>query len=212
MLLATSSYKNCKTDILNTYSISGDRGKDAEYNGKCYPSLAPKKNFWKIWHSHIGYKTEYQNNMYYVEQYYLQVLRNLDPEDILNNLYNSVLLCYEDNNTFCHRGLVAAWIELLLDIEIPEIIVREDKVEIVKRDSMYKTMMERTIRKFEYLNGYNSLHAYYIANKADRYTRCSKNEEDEDVKQLFIQIGNEYQEKANNIEKEYNSKQKVLIK
>jgi len=65
------------------------------------------KNFWNIWESHINYKTEYQNNLYYAEQYYLQVLRNLDPEEIINNLYNSVLLCYEDNNNFCYRGFVA---------------------------------------------------------------------------------------------------------
>ena len=212
MILATSSYKNCKTDILNTYSISDDRGKGENYTGKCYPSLAPKKNFLNIWHSHIGYKTEYQNNLYYTEQYYLQVLRNIDPELIINHLYNSVLLCYEDNNSFCHRGLVAAWLELLLDIEVPEIIVKDDKVEIVKRDSSYKAMMERTIRKYEYLNGYTSLHAYYLSTKANRYLNYSKKEMYGDINQIFEQIGKDYTKEANNVEREYKAKQKVLTK
>ena len=143
MILATSSYKNCKTDILNTYSISDDRGKGENYTGKCYPSLAPKKNFLNIWHSHIGYKTEYQNNLYYTEQYYLQVLRNIDPEEIINLLYNSVLLCYEDNKQFCHRHIVAAWLELSLGIEINEIVVKNGKIVIVDKPGYIKQYMEK---------------------------------------------------------------------
>ena len=40
------------------------------------------------------------------------------PEDSVELIYdqldNSILLCYEDNNQFCHRHLVAAWFELFL--------------------------------------------------------------------------------------------------
>ena len=210
MIIATSNYKNCKTNILNTYSISKDKGEDAKYKGKSYPSLAPKKEFWNIWKSHINYKDEYENNLYYTEQYYLQVLRNLDPENIINNLYNSVLLCYEDNNSFCHRGLVAAWLELLLDIEVPEIIVKENNIEIVKRNPVYKSMMELTIRKFEYLNGYTSLHAFYLYTKSNKYLKYSKKEDDEEIRLTFENISHNYLAKANNIEKEYKEKQLTL--
>ena len=212
MIIATSNYQHCKTNKLKTYSISWDKGEDAKYTGKCYSSLAPKKSFWNIWRSHRDYKTEYENTLYYAEQYYLQVLRGLDPENIINNLYNSVLLCYEDNNTFCHRGLVAAWLELLLDIEVPEIIVKDNEIEIVKRDTMYKTIMERTIKKYEYLDGYTSLHAFFLYNKSNKYLKYSRKETNEDLKQLFIKIADDYHRKANNVEKEYKVKQKTLKK
>ena len=42
-MISTSSYKNWQSDKYTTYSISGDRGKQVEYDGKCFPVLAPKR-------------------------------------------------------------------------------------------------------------------------------------------------------------------------
>ena len=36
--------------------------------------------------------------------------------------------CYEDNMEFCHRHIVAAWLELSLGIEINEIVVKNGKI------------------------------------------------------------------------------------
>ena len=52
-MIYTSSYKDWQSDRYITYSISGNRGIDAKYRGRCYPQLAPKLSFWKIWHNNI---------------------------------------------------------------------------------------------------------------------------------------------------------------
>ena len=119
-MISTSSYKNWQSDRYITYSISWDRGQDANYQGGCYPKLAPKPSFWKTWRNNIGKISEEENNRYYVQEYWNQVLSKLDPEQVYNELQYSVLLCYEPNTEFCHRHIVAAWFEILLDVDIPE--------------------------------------------------------------------------------------------
>ena len=52
-MISTSSHNNWQSDKYITYSISGNRGKDANYQGRCYPKLAPKLSFWKICHDNI---------------------------------------------------------------------------------------------------------------------------------------------------------------
>ena len=85
-MISTSSHNDWQSDKYITYSISGNRGKDVNYQGKCYPELAPKLSFWKVWHNNIG-KT-------YVQEYWNQVLSKLDPEKVFRDLDYSVLLCY----------------------------------------------------------------------------------------------------------------------
>ena len=53
-MICTSSHNDWQSDKYRTNSISGNRGKDANYQGKCYPELAPKLSFWKVWHDNIG--------------------------------------------------------------------------------------------------------------------------------------------------------------
>ena len=36
-MITTSSYNNWQSDKYLTYSISGDRGRNANYHGRCYP-------------------------------------------------------------------------------------------------------------------------------------------------------------------------------
>lgn len=167
-MLATCNYKeyNIENELhLDAYSISFDKGKSENWQGKSYPSLAPNRQFWKIWKDNIGYRSEEINNLFYAEQYYFQVLRNLNPEEILEDLDNSVMLCYESSEQFCHRGLAAAWLELLLDIEIPEIKFVDGKVIKTVRNPYYKETMESVIRKFEYMDEFETIHEYYLSTK-----------------------------------------------
>ena len=41
---------------------------------------------------------------------------------------NAILLCHEPPGQFCHRRLVAAWLEKFLNIVVPESHYREPKV------------------------------------------------------------------------------------
>lgn len=84
------------------------------YNGLEYKKLAPKWVFFQEWKygSHKG------DNEYYISQFDEQVLKPLTVEDVLADITNLsggdldkvILLCYEKSTDFCHRHLVADWI------------------------------------------------------------------------------------------------------
>ena len=144
-MIYTSSYKNCL--VGNKVSISGDRGRIFDYQGLCFPALAPKMSFWKEWHRNIGNVEESENNYFYVKNYYELVLKNLDPNEIVKILGNdSILLCYEDNNEFCHRHIVAYWLELELGIIVPEIKVDEfGNITFLDHPVWIKDMLQKVI-------------------------------------------------------------------
>jgi len=80
------------------------------YTGSQYKKLAPKYNFFMEWKRN-------QDNIFYIREYYAQVLAPLKQEDVLFELLklsmnkDIVLLCYEKPNEFCHRHLVAGWLQ-----------------------------------------------------------------------------------------------------
>lgn len=163
-MIYTSSYDEQKRTIYKTYSISGDRGKLADYKGECYSKLAPKKSFWQVWHDNIGKISEEENNKYYIEEYYKEVLSKLDPESVYDELLGSTLLCYEKNDEFCHRHIVAAWFELLLGVHVPEInYIREE----VSRPEYIKDYLEETIKNNINMKGFTSLRARYLFHKSE---------------------------------------------
>jgi len=110
-------------------------------------ALAPKENFFRVWKNNIGKVDEIENNEYYINEFYHQILENLDPQDVYKQLDNSILLCYEGNNQFCHRHLVAAWFELFLDVEIHEVKVLNDELIVVNKPTYIKEYLEEVIKK-----------------------------------------------------------------
>lgn len=146
-MIYTGSHKNCFTDKYKLVSISGNRGKDVHFMGECYPALAPKLSFWKIWHDNIGKISPYDNNRYYIEEYYKQVLSKLDAIEVFENLDNSILLCYEEAEEFCHRHIVAAWLEIKLNIVVPEVKVINNELVYLNRPSYIKNELEMIMKK-----------------------------------------------------------------
>ena len=168
-MICTSSHNNWQSDKFKTYAISGNRGKDVNYHGYGYPKLAPKLSFWKIWHDNIGKISEEENNKYYVEEYWNQVLSKLDPEQVYKELDNSILLCYETNTEFCHRHIVAAWFELLLGVEIPEAKAKDYEIEYnIERPEYIKEYLEEVIKKGRNMRGFKSLRALYLFEKGEK--------------------------------------------
>ena len=85
------------------------------YKGREYKKLAPKYWFFK------KYKTD-GDEEFYTKTYYEEILNKLDPKEVYEELgHNSVLLCWESSEKFCHRHIVAEWLSLSLEIEIKEI-------------------------------------------------------------------------------------------
>lgn len=92
------------------------------YNGLWYKSLAPRLNFFLEWKKN-------KDNNYYIDNFNELVLKNKNADKVINDLItlannadNIVLLCYEKPTDFCHRHLVADWINKnnTLGIEIKE--------------------------------------------------------------------------------------------
>lgn len=167
-IIFTGNYDNCK--IGNTISISGDKGKSVGYTGNSFTKLAPKWSFGKIWHDNIGKIDELENNRFYIREFYNKVLKDLDPEEVLLQIPNkSILLCFEDNNKFCHRHLVAFWLELFLGIKTYEIKTDEKTKTAIKLDrpEHLKEELIKVIKENYNMAGFNSIRAAYLFHQAD---------------------------------------------
>ena len=85
------------------------------YKGRRYMKLAPPE--WLL----RAYKSKPDEEQY-KKDYDEHVLSKLDPRQVYDDLgENAVLLCYEAPGKFCHRRLVAEWLERCLGIKIPEL-------------------------------------------------------------------------------------------
>ena len=214
-MIYTSSYDNWKSNMFIPCSISGDRGKSVNYKGKYYSKLAPKRSFWDVWEANrkAGILSEKENNYYYIEQFYLEVLSKLDPEEVLRELDDHVLLCFEEPDQFCHRHIVAAWLKILLGINVPEIAGYGSSISSIPNTPKYiKNILEDVMRKHTDMKGYNSLRAVYLSNKVEKLKeKIYKIEffmgrDANDLRQEVEDITREIDE----VENEYNEKHKVL--
>lgn len=137
--MKTSYYANLKnidTTKFQPIAISGDEGKMVGFTGKGMRKLSPYCFFrkWKEKEVEIEEKyknkkiteqdyilLKYRNENEYIENFYYKVLKKLNPQEVYNELgENAVLLCFEKPTQFCHRFLVASWLELSLGIQIDE--------------------------------------------------------------------------------------------
>lgn len=146
-MLYTGSYKNCLKG--KKISISGDRGRSIGYKGDSFPVLAPKLSFWREWKENKEKISEEKNNYFYIKNYYEQVLKDLNPKDILDIFNNdTIFLCYEDNMEFCHRHIVAYWIELELGISVPEVEVDNfGTITIIDRPTWIKDVLGKVMEE-----------------------------------------------------------------
>lgn len=205
-MISTSSYNDCQSDKYITYSISGNRGKDANYQGRCYLKLAPKLSFWQTWHDNIGKISEEENNRYYVQEYWNQVLSKLDPKQVYRELDKSILLCYESNTEFCHRHIVAAWFEILLGKYVPETKVKDYEIEEVERPIYIRQYLEDAMRQNRNMRGFNSLRALYLFEKGERLEALANELEEKNGKKYdyYRQIACYFRCEADDVEAEYN--------
>lgn len=96
-------------------SIAG--GTPNFYSGRVYKKLAPKYDWWIKW------KNEGLSEEWFKERYYATVLDLLDAQEVFDELgEDAIILCWEASGKFCHRHLVAEWLENELGITIEEIL------------------------------------------------------------------------------------------
>lgn len=93
----------------NTVAIS--QGVPKSYKGRTYKALAPS---WAL----VKVKDEAE----YRRRYKEEVLSRLNPEQVLKDLgEDAVLLCWEKPGEFCHRQLVAEWLQETLGVAVTEL-------------------------------------------------------------------------------------------
>ena len=79
------------------------------YTGLQYKKLAPKYSFFSVWKDN-------HDNHYYIEHFQNEVLDTLNLFDMLLDFQklssgkDIALICYEKPTDFCHRHLVADWL------------------------------------------------------------------------------------------------------
>lgn len=170
----TSNYTNVRHG--NKISISKDKGKDAGYEGDVLLSLAPKEQFFRIWKNNRGKISDEENNAYYIKNFYEQILKNMNPDTFIETLpNNSILLCYEENNCFCHRHLVAFWLELFLDIKTFEVKEIDNyKLEKQERPEYLKEILENIIKENYNMHGFKSIRAAYLFEGAEQLEQSIK--------------------------------------
>ena len=143
VILGTGNYYNVKSG--NTVSVTGDGGNAWGYFGPSFKKLAPKlvtyipyaeklEELEKL-KSDINKVKEYLEfrkiiEDEYIRSYYDLRLKDLNVKELLNILNKKfgndiILLCHEPIDEFCHRRLVADYIELETGIYIPEVSVDE---------------------------------------------------------------------------------------
>ena len=167
-MIGTSSYRGWQSSFYKTYSISGERQRNELYQEKCIPELFPKESFEKKYRENIGKISREENERFYVQEYWEQVLSKLDPESIYREIDYSILLCDEPNKEFCHRHIVAAWLEILLNIKVHEMIANGVHTEQVAKPDYIKGYLEDAMRLNRNMRGFTSLRALYFFERAEK--------------------------------------------
>lgn len=150
-MICTGSYDEFMTHK-DGISISGDRGRRKNYQGDAYIKLAPKYSWWKEWEELSKYMDFHDSVVFYMEKYYETVLANLEPLEVFNDLDGKILLCYEESEYFCHRHIVAAWLELCLGVTVPEVKNLGDKLLKVHRPAYVKELLPIIIKNYNSRN------------------------------------------------------------
>lgn len=123
MGITTSNFKLSGKNPLSVAISNGTRG----YNHvRKYKALAPPWSLVKCF-------DPVEFNLEYMKQ-----LRQLDPrkvvEEILAGHEDAIMLCWEAPGEFCHRRVVAGWLENELGILVPELDVNRAAAAIAAKD------------------------------------------------------------------------------
>lgn len=117
--MQTSYFFNPKIDRQDPRLISIALWSPRGWCGRRYP-LAPTRGMLGM--DEATYRAEYQ-----------KLLDNLDPQKVFEDLgEDAILLCWETPGRFCHRRLVAEWLEKSLGVEILEYVAPEKQAKLFK--------------------------------------------------------------------------------
>ena len=110
-MIYTSYFANVKNLPSNILPIAICGRAPDWWQGPSYKKFAPKWSFFSVW-------KETKDNDYYVDHFKREVLDLLDLAEVKHDLniwsqngkFDVALICYEKPGDFCHRHLVADWL------------------------------------------------------------------------------------------------------
>lgn len=166
VLFGTGNYNDVKCG--NMVSITGDGGNAWGYYGQAYKKLAPRL------YTYTSYINGYQELLKlkedvlrleeyikmrkliedeYIRSYYETRLKDLNVEELLDIFErefgnNIILLCHENVDEFCHRRLVADYIEMKTGIYVPEVSVSSDGIVKELTPIRYKSRLKEVMNRF----------------------------------------------------------------
>jgi hypothetical protein len=111
--MQTSYFNNVK-EMKDKNLVSIARSSPAWFKGRQYKKLAPS---WKLLND---YKTNKMSYNEYIGIYTTEILQKLDVTETIKELgEDAILLCWEPSG-FCHRHIVAVWIEDKMGLKVKE--------------------------------------------------------------------------------------------
>ena len=120
------------------------------FTGESYPDLFPTWQMINLAREEWDKGNNQEVIDKYEKMYRRQVLDKLDPVKVYEDLEDAVILCHESidkieaGTDFCHRHMIAKWLEVELwlrgiDVEIPELKDdKEDLKKILKKSGQLK--------------------------------------------------------------------------
>ena len=125
-MIYTTYFSNLKNLPKNIVPISICAKAPQSWRGLQYKKLAPKYGFFtagKKMCRNVNKDKQNDANVYYIEHYQQEVLKNLNVDQVVKELKSLcekciqedletdiALVCYEKPEDFCHRHLVAQWL------------------------------------------------------------------------------------------------------
>ena len=157
IIKGTSCYANAKTG--NLVSITGDGGNAWGFYGNSYKKMSPRLYLWQYYDQNPDNLAEEELIDWYIREFYDLRLKNLNPNELMNTLNQKfgediILLCHElpglkiNKKHFCHRRLLADWIELETGIIIPELSISESGIITTEKIYNLKPKIKKLIKKY----------------------------------------------------------------
>ena len=157
IIKGTSCYANAKTG--NLVSITGDGGNAWGFYGNSYKKMSPRLYLWQYYDQNPDNLAEEELIDWYIREFYDLRLKNLNPNELMNTLNQKfgediILLCHElpglkiNKKHFCHRRLLADWLELETGIIIPELSISESGIITTEKIYNLKPKIKKLIKKY----------------------------------------------------------------
>ena len=156
IIKGTGCYENAKSG--NLVSITGDGGNAWGFYGNEYKKMSPRLYLWQYYDQNPDNLTEDELIDWYIKEFYDLRLKDLNPIELMDALKQKfgeeiILLCHElpglniNKEHFCHRRLLADWLELETGIIIPELSISESGIITTEEIYDLKPKIKKLIKK-----------------------------------------------------------------